>query len=76
MSIQDRCRKSGPGVQRVPALIIDSTLDGDHKVTPSALLPSITEEVEIRDLGWVSHLLFNHHDPQMQSTLVVNPSYD
>lgn len=33
---------------------------------PSALALSISEEVEIRNLGWVSHLLFNHHDPQMQ----------
>lgn len=50
----------------MPALIIDSALDRGHGVTPSALARSISEEVEIKNLGWVSHLLFNHHDPQMQ----------
>ena len=61
MSVQARHRKSGR-----PTLIIDSALDTGHEVAPSALTHSISEEVEIRNLGWVSHLLFNHRDPQMQ----------
>lgn len=53
-------------IRGVPALIIDSALDTGHEATPSALAHSISEEVKIRNLGWVSHLLFNHRDPQMQ----------
>lgn len=58
----DEEKRGGGGA----ALIIDSALDRDHDVTPSALAHSISEDVEIRNLGWVSHLLFNHRDPQMQ----------
>ena len=65
-SDKNECTSQAQKVRGVPTLIIDSALDTGHEVTPSAFTHSISEEVEIRNLGWVSHLLFNHHDPQMQ----------
>ena len=65
-SDKNECRKQMQEIRWVPALIIDSALDRDHGLTPSALAHSISEEAEMRNLGWVSHLLFNHHNPQTQ----------
>lgn len=65
-SYKNECASQAQKVRGVRTLIIDSALNTGHEVTPSALTHSISEEVEIRNLDWVSHLLFNHRDPQMQ----------